>query len=330
MFHRAHLPAALAALLSSVPATAQHDAPEPHVTAARAALHDGRRSEVWRHLDRALASADESRAAHAMLLELDVCLLDDDELQAPAARRVEALLDHARTGLRGSRRAALIALLAAERDGVAPLRHAARTAPQTAERLLALDALLARADPRDRAFVVTSTVLDRSKRVRRQLCETLRDRVGAADVALLARGLRSRDADVRVHTAEAFALLAHPDAVAALVVAAPNAGSGLMPRRAGGGAGTTRGHVAFLEQTSYVRDFDVEVASAAFIADPKIDVLQSGAVLDATLLHVQQVRFVRRAYRRALKSLLGGDPGRDVADWPRRVAELQAAAAERG
>lgn len=41
-----------------------------------------------------------------------------------------------------------------------------------------------------------------------------------------------------------------------------------------------RGHVAVINQTSYVRDFDVEVAQAAFIADPKIDVIQDGIVLD--------------------------------------------------
>jgi len=39
-------------------------------------------------------------------------------------------------------------------------------------------------------------------------------------------------------------------------------------------------HVAVLNQTSYVRDFDVEVAQAAFIADPKVDVIQDGVVLD--------------------------------------------------
>ncbi|MHC5062677.1 MAG: type II secretion system protein GspD [Planctomycetota bacterium] len=41
-----------------------------------------------------------------------------------------------------------------------------------------------------------------------------------------------------------------------------------------------RGHVAVINQTSYVRDFDIEVAQAAFIADPKVDVIQDGIVLD--------------------------------------------------
>ena len=41
-----------------------------------------------------------------------------------------------------------------------------------------------------------------------------------------------------------------------------------------------RGHVAIINQTAYVRDFEVEVAQAAFIADPIIDVIQDGVVLD--------------------------------------------------
>lgn len=43
---------------------------------------------------------------------------------------------------------------------------------------------------------------------------------------------------------------------------------------------TQRANVAVLNQTSYVRDFDVEVAQSAFIADPKVDVIQDGVVLD--------------------------------------------------
>lgn len=48
-----------------------------------------------------------------------------------------------------------------------------------------------------------------------------------------------------------------------------------------------RANVAVINQTSYIRDFDVEVAQAAFIADPKVDVIQDGIVLDVrpTITH---------------------------------------------
>lgn len=52
-----------------------------------------------------------------------------------------------------------------------------------------------------------------------------------------------------------------------------------------------RGHVAVINQTAYVRDFDVEVAQASFIADPKVDVIQDGIVLD-----VQPVIMMDRKY----------------------------------
>ncbi len=48
-----------------------------------------------------------------------------------------------------------------------------------------------------------------------------------------------------------------------------------------------RANVAVINQTSYVRDFDIEVAQASFIADPKVDVIQDGVVLDVrpTITH---------------------------------------------
>ncbi len=41
-----------------------------------------------------------------------------------------------------------------------------------------------------------------------------------------------------------------------------------------------RAHVAIINQTSYVKDYEVEVAQASFIADPKVDVIQDGVSLD--------------------------------------------------
>ncbi len=38
--------------------------------------------------------------------------------------------------------------------------------------------------------------------------------------------------------------------------------------------------MAIINQTAYVRDFNVEVAQASFIADPVVDVIQDGVVLD--------------------------------------------------
>ena len=53
-----------------------------------------------------------------------------------------------------------------------------------------------------------------------------------------------------------------------------------------------RGHVAVINQTAYVRDFDVEVAQASFIADPKVDVIQDGIVLDVEPVIQQDRKYI--------------------------------------
>ncbi len=53
-----------------------------------------------------------------------------------------------------------------------------------------------------------------------------------------------------------------------------------------------RGHVAVINQTAFVRDFDVEVAQASFIADPKVDVIQDGVVLDVQPIIQQDRKFI--------------------------------------
>jgi hypothetical protein len=79
---------------------------------------------------------------------------------------------------------------------------------------------------------------------------------------------------------------------------------------------SVRGHVAILQQQSYIQDFDVEVAQASFIADPKVNVLQSGAVLDTTVHSVITFRTqIVAAYRNALRRIAGSDPGADPGTW---------------
>jgi tetratricopeptide (TPR) repeat protein len=53
-----------------------------------------------------------------------------------------------------------------------------------------------------------------------------------------------------------------------------------------------RGHVAIINQTAYVRDFDVEVAQASFIADPKVDLIQDGLVLDVQPVIQQDRKYI--------------------------------------
>jgi hypothetical protein len=71
------------------------------------------------------------------------------------------------------------------------------------------------------------------------------------------------------------------------------------------------------KQFAYIQDFDVEVAMGSSIADPIVNVLTSGTVLDVAVVSVGQVHFARetRAIRVALGRLTGADPGNTNRAW---------------
>src|SRR5262249_4696436 len=130
-------------------------------------------------------------------------------------------------------------------------------------------------------------------------------------VAYLSGGLDSSDAEIRIRAAEAFAKIGEPAAIEPLVAAGPNTA---VNAAGGGGAFAPHAHCAFITQQAYIQDFDVQVAQGAVIADPKVNVLQSGAVLDVAVLAVQIYHIeVVLAYRKALRELSGSDPGADPA-----------------
>ncbi len=107
---------------------------------------------------------------------------------------------------------------------------------------------------------------------------------------------------VRTRAAESLAMLGDRRAVPALIAALGAAGSG----------GAPRNHVRFGRQTAYVKDFDVEIAQAAVIADPIVDIVEEGVVLDVAVV---SVGIERRIYSSALNRLTGADLGGDVRDW---------------
>jgi hypothetical protein len=73
---------------------------------------------------------------------------------------------------------------------------------------------------------------------------------------------------------------------------------------------------------SYIRDFDVEIAQAAAVANPIIDTTREGVVLDVAVAAVITQRVeTEAAYRRALVRLTGSDPGGDPARWAAWLAQ---------
>jgi hypothetical protein len=292
---------------------------------------------MWRYLDKLTAqigrrpadpqAADNQaedgdaalrRRVGEFLAELEPELLPRKWRNASTRCRVRQLLDQVRADTSPGRAAAVEALLAAEPNADQELRTAARQRGPERRRIAAVAALQQRELAGNQHFVLRTAILDGSPEVRRAAIEIARGHDDAAAVAYLAPGLAHPNGKVRIRTGEAFVGLAHPDAVQMLVMAGPNAGAALA-----GGPGTgDRAHVAFLQQQAYIRDYDVEVAQAAFIADPQVDVLHSGTVLDVTVAGVYEVITIVKAWQKALKEMTGRDPGSDPRLWSAWYADL--------
>jgi hypothetical protein len=303
-----------------------------HLQLAVQARATGLEPELWRHLDLALARRDQvdpeaapglQRRLEGFLAQLEPELLPRRHRTATTAVRVHQLLEARRPDNSAGREAAIEELLVREAQADQDLRLQARRNGSPLRRSTALKALQRRALAGNDRFVLRSAVLDADEAVRRTAAALSRPGLQRADLDYLATGLAHQNGKVRIRTAEALGELGHPDAVKLLVLAGPQAASGLA---AGGDAGV-RSHIAIVQQQAYIRDFDVEIASAAFIADPKIGLLQSGTVLDVTVFGVTEVRTIVRAYRKALEHLTHRDPGENPAAWGVWYSQLPAAAA---
>jgi hypothetical protein len=275
-------------------------------------------TEMWHYLDAAVAGAPHDSAPlqnrlDDFLAQLEPELLPRKWRTASTEVRVRELIGRHRHNDGDGQRAARVELLRREPNADKDLRQQARGNSDPQRRLLALEALVRRGTAGNDSFAWRTAILDRDRSVRAQaiaISKTYGMAGGA--VEYLAPGLMHSSAEIRVRTAEAYGNLGDLAAVKLLVLAGPNAGKALAAADTG-----VRAHVAFIHQQAYIRDFDVEVAQAAFIADPKIGILQSGTVLDVTVQGVseQLVRIVG-AFRQSLVDLTHSDPGADPRSWP--------------
>lgn len=136
--------------------------------------------------------------------------------------------------------------------------------------------------------------------VRREAVRSLKSTGDASMADLYVKQLTNPADMIKIRAAQALGELGYKEAAAPLVKAL---------------AGTwrpNRVHIVSTTQRAYVKDFDVEVAQTAFIADPVVDVLQEGSVLDVGLI---SVGIVRRVYRDALVKVTGVDHGVDPKAW---------------
>lgn len=174
---------------------------------------------------------------------------------------------------------------------------------------------LRRLYPREAATaLVNRSVLDGSEKVRHEASLALRDCGESAVAAPVVKCLGSKSPIVQKNAAESLAILGYPEAVPAMVAAlAASAAQG------GGASGSSLGHGYFFhgKQLAYVQDYDVEVATLASIADPVINVLQEGEVLDVRVMSINQELVVsyRAELRKSLEKITGVDPGSSAKAW---------------
>ncbi|MEM7202198.1 MAG: hypothetical protein AAF628_18155 [Planctomycetota bacterium] len=283
---------------------------------ARLARGYGLGREMWAYADACLEQAAPGSAVERRLLELvreaAPELVPERLRQAAPEERARGLVRRVRPELSAARRAGLVALLAAE-PGVDPtLRSLARREPLVSQRLAAIEALERRGGTANERFVQLRSVLDRDAELRGIVAERVRQGGdGAAAVRRLTAGLLSDAPGIRIRTATALAAIGHPAAVERLVRAGPLAG---VPRA--GDSFAKRAHMMQTTTRAFIRDFDVEIAQAAAVANPQIGNARTGVVLDVAVPAVitQRVQ-IERAYRQALVDLTGSDPGRDPVAW---------------
>lgn len=166
-------------------------------------------------------------------------------------------------------------------------------------------------------------VLDGSESVRTQASLALAAAGEEALVIPIARALYSSHPSVRLRAATSLGLMGYPAAVQPLVARLAVAGGG--PSRS-----TPHSHIFVGTQMAYVQDFDVEVAQGASIADPSVNVLISGSVLDVGVIDIeihQMARLERRGLVNSLRRLTGANPGSSPQAWSRWYAGQQAKSA---
>jgi len=143
-------------------------------------------------------------------------------------------------------------------------------------------------------------LLDAEAQVRRAAVQALALTEDPVFVGLYSKHLVNEHAAIRVRAAEALEVLNQ------------RAGAEGVLRALEASYQPARANLTVTHQTAYLKDFDVQVAQGAVIADPVVAVVQSGVVLDVAVMSVTAERTV---YRRVLARLLHRDCGEDLAAW---------------
>ncbi|MCA9316362.1 MAG: HEAT repeat domain-containing protein [Planctomycetes bacterium] len=281
-----------------------------HYKLALEATAEGQADLARRSLERVLVLDPDHRAARRALgfervgerwlTHDEACLerglvLFDGSWRLPA--EVEKVSRATRTLDAGARDGRVTRLLAQLTDGDAALSRAVRLRLASLEHRELLDGAL-------------EALYDRRPAVRRVAAQALAELGDEAALRrLLFSAVRDADADVRHEAVEAARSFGHPDAAVPLVKALASENEAIVAhaaqalgelgdhraisylvKRMVSGGDSPRSFVAFLNEISYVRDYDVEIAQASNIANPDVATLREGVILDADVLGTVMTR----------------------------------------
>ena len=163
--------------------------------------------------------------------------------------------------------------------------------------------------------VIDRMLFDRDPSVRLAAAHAVQAYHDEGVVYPLIRALGQSRADLRLAAMDALEILNDSRAVGSLIRHMRSAGSG-----------KRRNHYSSITHTSIVGDFDVEIAQAAVIAQPIVDVVQHGTVHDVGVAGVFERRIPQAEVVRVgalLEFLTGQEFGTDVQEWETWLAGTQ-------
>lgn len=273
-------------------------------------VNEGLFVEALKQLDRVLAREPDHEAALALLARADLPLalppLPDAEAEFEPYFAACARLSAAGQEV-GVRRLAAAPQIPGLRAALAR-ELVARTNGRRAFATLALRRMFAGAEVE---ALLGRAVLDSSAEVRTGAALALRAVENPVVIEPALRAVGSKHAEVRKNAIEALGTMEYREAVEPLFLH-------LVALQSGGGRlGAPRVHIFNGRQRAYVQDYDVEVAQGSAIADPMINVLIEGSVLDVAVIGVTEYQLAseRAAVRGALTQLTGANPGETTVAW---------------
>ncbi|HKC25741.1 MAG TPA: HEAT repeat domain-containing protein [Thermoanaerobaculia bacterium] len=161
--------------------------------------------------------------------------------------------------------------------------------------------------------LILHAVLDPSDEVRKDSSLALRTMNEPGVIVPIVRVLeKSPSSDLRRNAAEALGNAGYAAAVQPLVARLSAAASD-----AGSAGRVPHAHIFVGTQVAYIQDFDVEVAQFQAVADPKVNTLIEGSVLDAAVAGVQNgdVSAEVATARTSLERLTHASPGKTSKAW---------------